>query len=260
MSLLAIEWMKIKRYRTFWIIVGLYALIFLGWNIQIATGVLNFGPQLIGAFSFPAVWDNLGWWGSLFILLLAILVITITTNEFSFRTHRQNVIDGWSRSQFFHAKVLLVLALSIGTSIFVMLTGLGFGYTYMSGNKSMLEGIEHMGFFFVLTLNYLGAAMLLGLLVRRSGLAIGLFLLYALFLETILKFTLNHYTDSHIGSFFPLQASDELLPLPLLRLAPKGTGGAPLVYTNNPAFVMASLAWIALYYFVGRRIVLTKDL
>src|SRR5262245_35861746 len=111
-NLLAIEWLKIRRYRAFWLLIGLFAVLLALWNYQISKGVVQMGAQgvnvLSNAYTFPDVWSNLGWWGGIFVLFLAILIITLTCNEFTFRTHRQNVIDGWSRLDFYHAKVALV--------------------------------------------------------------------------------------------------------------------------------------------------------
>src|SRR5688572_6830858 len=100
-QLLAIEWLKIKRYRTFWILTGFFLVLLPLLNYQILHGMVKIGGGGINllsqSYSFPAVWGNVGFWGSIFILFLSILIIILTTNEFNFRTHRQNVIDGLKR-------------------------------------------------------------------------------------------------------------------------------------------------------------------
>ena len=105
-ALLHVEWLKIRRYpRTFWIQSSLFLLLFLLWNWGIQGGILKFGTGLLNfSYSFPAVWGYVGYWGSIFVLFLCILTITLTCNEATFKTHRQNVIDGWSRLDFFHGK------------------------------------------------------------------------------------------------------------------------------------------------------------
>jgi ABC-2 type transport system permease protein len=42
-ELLAIEWMKIRRYRTFWVLAGLFLLLLPIWNIEVAYGFINLG-------------------------------------------------------------------------------------------------------------------------------------------------------------------------------------------------------------------------
>jgi ABC-2 type transport system permease protein len=263
-SLLQIEWMKVRRYRTFWILLGLFAIVLPLWNYEIAAGVLKIGPSnmnLLGSgYTFPAVWANLGWWGSLFVLFMAFLVITITCNEYSFRTHRQNIIDGWTRTQFFHAKFGLVIALSAGLTVFQYLLGIIFGVTMGGSFGDMASGIADLGYYFVLCLNYLSAALLVALLIRRSGLAITLFMVYSLFGELILLFTLNKITSSHVGEFLPLQSSDSLLPWPMLDSIRKMEGQSASAGIPDWAYLIASLVWIGIYYFAGRRLVTKRDL
>jgi hypothetical protein len=264
MSLLAIEWLKIKNYKTFWILAGAFVGLMILWNIGIKTDVISVGPKDINIlnddYSFPSVWRNFGWWGSLFVLFLSILVITLTCNEFTFRTHRQNVIDGWSRLSFYHAKVGLAVMFSVGITLLVAIAGTAFGFASGGTMQGLFSNLSGLGYLFILTLNYLGLSMLLALLIRRSGLTIALFLIYALFLELAAKGIINHYTDTHAGNFLPLQASDELLPFPLPAAAAvmmkKTFTAGPADYT----YVLASVGYIALYYFLGRRIVLKRDM
>lgn len=262
MSLLAIEWLKIKRYRTFWIICALFAVLLPGFNYLITHSVLRIGPQgsnlLNQGYSFPSVWGTVGWWGSIFVMFLSICVITITCNEYSFRTHRQNVIDGWSRLSFFHAKVLLALALAIGATLFFMLTAVLFGIGISGSADGIGYGLEGIAYFFLLTLNYLGAGLFLALLIRKSGLAIALFMVYSMIIEVALSAIINFTTHTKWGNFLPLQASDELLPSPLVR-----TGGALLGLTQTVPdyyYVIGTIVWIAVYYFAGRRLVLNRDM
>lgn len=262
MKLLSVEWLKIRKYKTFWVLTGLFAALLPFWNFQILNGVIKMGDGSINLFSqaygFPSVWSNFGWWGSIFVLFLSILVITLTCNEYSFRTHRQNVIDGWSRLSFFHAKVALVSALSVATTLFVFIVGALFGISVSGSSDGMFSGLEKLGYFFLLVLNYLGAGLFIALWIRKSGLAISIFLLYALIIEVAAGATLNHLTGTKWGNFLPLQSSDELLPFPLMRMAGAMLGSSTAF--PDYAYVIASTAWIAIYYFAGRRIVLNRDM
>ena len=90
-SLLNIEWLKIKSYRTFWILIGFFIVLLPLWNYFIAEGAvvlgskeLNLASQLYG---FSSIWQNLGFWTSVFVLFISILVVILTTNEYQFRTN-----------------------------------------------------------------------------------------------------------------------------------------------------------------------------
>lgn len=263
-GLLAIEWLKIRRYRTFWVLVGLFIVLMPLWNYEVAYGIINLGGGKNGinflstAYSFPMVWSNLGYWGSIFITFISILVIIITTNEYTYRTHRQNVIDGWSRVQFFNAKVLLISLLAALSTVYIFLLGIVFGGINSGSLSELFTDIYQLAYFFIMTLDYLGFALIIAIWIKRSGLAIGLFLLYSMIIENIVKGLVNHYTDTTYGNLMPLQAGDELLPFPLMRMA-KSMLALPEATVSMNTYAIVAIMWCAVYYFAGRYILLKRD-
>jgi hypothetical protein len=262
-ALLAIEWLKIKRYRTFWILAAFFIVLLPLWNYQISSGMISMGGNQKGginlfnqAYSFPEVWGNVGFWGSIFVVFLSILVIILTTNEFNFRTHRQNVIDGWDRMQFYHAKVWLVVLISLGATLYLFLNGLIFGITHGSEIGDVFNKGEQLLYFFLLTLNYLGLALFISLWIKRSGLAIGIFMLYCLILENILKGLINWGTDSQYANLLPLQSSDELLPFPMMSMAKQllQQDGLPM-----STYLVTTVIWCLIYYFAGKLLLQRRD-
>lgn len=261
-ELLAIEWLKIKNYRTFWVLSGLFALLMPILNYEIANGFLKLGGNgginvLSTAYAFPQVWGNLGFWGSIFIMFLSMLVIILTTNEYTYRTNRQNVIDGWKRLEFFHAKVLLVVVLSLLATCYLFIIGLVFGLINSASLSGMFTDFQQVAYFFLLSLNYLGFALFIAIWIRRSGLAIGLFLLYSFIIENIIKFAVNHTADTPIGNLLPLQCSDELLPLPLMQMARTFIPGGTTI--SMTTYVAATIGWCVIYYLAGRTLLARKD-
>ena len=259
-ALLAIEWLKIKRYRTFWILAAFFTVLLPLWNYMIASGMMQMGGGGVNflnrAYSFPGVWENVGFWASIFIIFLSMLVIILTTNEYTYRTHRQNVIDGWSRMQFYHAKVWLVVALSLVATIYLFLTGAILGLTHYGDAGDMFEKGAPILYFFVLAINYLGFALVLSIWIKRSGLAIGVFMLYILIIENMLKGLINWSTQAHYGNFLPLQSSDELLPFPMMSMAQQ------LLKQDAPEkwiYILVSLGWCTLYYLLGRDMIQRRD-
>ncbi len=259
-SLLAIEWLKIKRYRTFWILIGFFIVLLPLWNYEIANGMINMGKNSINllsqAYSFPEVWGNLGFWASIFIVFLSILIIILTTNEFSFRTHRQNVIDGWNRLQFYHSKVGLVILFSVLATTYLFVLGVIFGLLYGGAASDIFDKIEQVGYFFLLSVDYLGFALFISIWIKRSGLSIGLFLLYALIVESILKGILNRGSDLDLGNYLPLQSSDELLPFPFIRMAQQMIAHQAV---SMWPYVIVTIGWCSIYYFAGRSMLLRRD-
>jgi hypothetical protein len=231
------------------------------WNYGINDGFLQVGGGGIDilnkVYGFDYIWENMGFWSSLFIIVLSVLVIILTTNEYQFRTNRQNIIDGWTRLQFYHAKWGVVVVLSILTTLYVFLVGFTFGIT----NSSISEfpgNIEKLFYTFVLTLNYFGFSLLLSFLFKRSGLTIGIFFLYCMFIETLLKSLLNWKIAWKPGLYLPLQCSDELLPFPILEMV-KTLAKLETASANNAYYILTSLAWITIYYFIGRNKLMKSD-
>ncbi len=264
MSLLSIEWLKLKKYRTFWVLTGLFAVLLPLWNYLIASGILKMGGDskkgvnlLDTAYTFPGIWGNLGFWAGLFVWFIAILVIIITTNEYTFRTHRQNIIDGWTRLQFFHGKALFVLILSVALSVYFFLLGAVMGGYYSHGFSNIMSGITELGYFFITCLDYLGFALLIAFAIRRSGLAIGLFLLYAMIIENIGKSIINSLADKPWGNLMPLQCSDELLPFPLMTMARSLMGAQQQISVDT--YAITALCWCVIYYLLSRMLLLRRD-
>src|ERR1700761_3667028 len=99
MELLRIEWLKIKKYPAFWWMLGIVALTYPGINLGCYNIYLDITSRkdMTGAiaksilgnpFSFPEVWHSVAYYSSIFVLIPAILVIMIITNEYQYRTHR----------------------------------------------------------------------------------------------------------------------------------------------------------------------------
>ncbi|PKP27579.1 MAG: hypothetical protein CVU06_01635, partial [Bacteroidetes bacterium HGW-Bacteroidetes-22] len=110
-KLLTIEMLKIGSYRLFWVLIFILAagLAASFWGVesilQEATDDARHNSPIpipdISLYSFPGVWHNLTFMAGtrMFLLLPAFVIILLVTNEYTFRTVRQNVIDGLSRDQ-----------------------------------------------------------------------------------------------------------------------------------------------------------------
>lgn len=228
LHLLRIELKKMTSYRTFWVVCGLYFLTigfstasgmeFLKW---LASFIDGFGEDLnidrIPLYHFPDVWLNLIWWSGLFKVLLGIMAVISITNEYSYRTLRQNIIDGLSRWQFLSSKILLNALLSLMSVllIFLVATVTGFIYTPEIQWNYVFTDIEFFIAYFLEIFAYLSFALLLGILVKRSGLTIILLLLSSM-LELIIKLNVDDYFPDAI-QFFPLESISKLVPFPFYR-------------------------------------------
>jgi ABC-2 type transport system permease protein len=225
LALIKIEWLKIKKYPAFWWMLGIVVLAYPGLNmilyyayIETTTGkemTNNIAKLLLGnPFSFPEAWHTVAFFSSVFVLLPSILVIMLVTNEYTFKTHRQNIIDGWSRKQFITSKLFDVLIVSVIATLVYVLVAASYGlYADSTSANRWTEQLQYIPLFLLQTFSQLSIAFLLGYLVKKAFIALGIFLFYYMIVENIAvgyaTFKLND-----IGRFLPFELSDRLIPRP----------------------------------------------
>ena len=94
--LLEIEWLKLKNYKVFWILIIMY---FLGLILILSSGMFlmqflkskgaefqGIDPTILPLYDFPDVWQNMTYIATFFKIILAFIVIISVTNEISYRT------------------------------------------------------------------------------------------------------------------------------------------------------------------------------
>src|SRR3982750_1016606 len=128
-KLLRVEWMKVKNYSAFIVIssffaLGVFASNYLAYSFKKnvidpadPTGFLSSATP----FGFPKVWQTVSYYSGLMLLLPGLLILILVTNEFTYRTHRQNIIDGISRRQFTQVKLLMGLIIALASTILVFI-------------------------------------------------------------------------------------------------------------------------------------------
>jgi ABC-2 type transport system permease protein len=230
LQLLRIDLKKLTDYRTFWIICGLYfftlvtgaasGMEFLKW---LGRKFEQFGQNIninrIPLYHFPDIWQNLAYGGGLLKLGLAIMAVISITNEFTYRTVRQNVIDGLSREQFLISKILTNVLLSALSMVSVFLIAVVTGLIY-SPTFDWPYGFTGIGFYpayFLEVFSFLSFSLMLGVLIQRSGLTI-ILLLNSYVIEAIIKANVDDYFPGLIP-FFPLESIGNLVPMPFARYA-----------------------------------------
>ncbi len=230
LHLLRVDLKKLFDYRTFWIIVGLYfftlcmgaasGMEFLKWLARMIEG---FGQKInitrIPLYHFPDIWQNLAWSGGLLKMGLAIMTVISITNEFTYRTVRQNIIDGLSREQFLLSKVMtnLVLAALSMTMVFLIAAVCGLIYSPQLEFPYGLTGISFFPAYFLEVFAFLSFALMLGIFIQRSGLTI-ILLLNSYLIELIIKENIDDQVPQLI-QFFPLESIMNLVPMPFARYA-----------------------------------------
>ncbi len=253
-KLLKIEWMKIKDYTTFKVLALLYFLSIIGItyigyriNLNINKATENMAGAILGnPFNFPELWNTTAFFVSLIFFIPGLFIINLMSNEYNFRTHRQNIIDGMSRTGFIKVKILLCFFTSVFATISVFVAAIIIGLI----NKSTInfDQIEYLGYFFIQTFAYTLFALTLTMFIRRSGLALGIYFLYAMILENLITGLIN-IKLAPVGYFFPLECVDKLLDVPFAKQQVKDTLKLPAKYY----LLLAAGLYIILYLTVTFR-------
>jgi ABC-type transport system involved in multi-copper enzyme maturation permease subunit len=261
LQLLKTEWLKVKNYTTFWVLSILYLVSIFGAN-YIAYLIYDARPKnnnemtmVIGSpFNFPDVWHVVSYTSSFLMFMPGLLMIISFTNEYSYKTHRQNIIDGWSRNDFIFVKILLAFVVAAVATFAVFSTALSFGLFENAASFTFVK-TEFIGFFFIQCLSYCSAALLFSLIFKRSGITIGVYFLYTLILENMLAGFLNRYADN-IGRYLPLETTDNLIGVPVFKAIVNQFTAS----YNIPMLLTMSAVYLALYYILSVRKFRTDDL
>jgi hypothetical protein len=211
--LLQIEFLKLRNYTGFWVPASFWLVLYI-LSLFIVT---QFDVQLPGLekstlFSFPGLWNVTTWLASWFNLLLAIMIMIFTSNEFSFRMFRQHVVDGLSRTELFKSKVLVMGVFSVAGIVMVFISTFILGIFFNTSETwaMVFDKMYLLVVYMVQAFAYMSIGLMLALLFRNIALSIITFILYFFPIEVIIR---NFFPDE-ILIFFPMKVISNLTPPP----------------------------------------------
>lgn len=197
---------------------------------------------------FPDVWQNLTYIAGYFKIILALIVILSVSNEFTYGTARQNIIDGFSRREWLYSKIGLAKILALFSTLLVMLIGLFLGFTQGAEveTANIFTRMDFVLAYFVELTVYFIYALFLALILKRTGISIILLLAYDFILEPILSFSL----PDAISDFLPMSTIDNLNTFPFTKYVGNETLEAvsleQLVWAIVYGIVFAALSYLIL--------------
>lgn len=210
------ETIKTTRRLAFWAALGMYAV------LVVVRGIEGLGASERAnnplPFHFPVSWPHiLSGAAPIGTFFVAITLMLLIASEFSWRTARQNVIDGLSKEQWFLGKLLLVPGMGLVFITMALLIGTVFGalgdrppgeFVFMRSSD-----VAAFGGFALAIAGYSSLALLLATTIRSAGAAVGVFFLYVAFLERIFANLADVIRDGwgEIREYLPTQIFNELL-------------------------------------------------
>ncbi len=250
-KLLKIDLIKLSNYRAFWVLNILYGLLivgipagvieFLKWLDRIGEDFSEFNPMKIPVLHFPDIWQNTTYVYTWLKIFMAIIIVISISNEFSYKTVRQNIIDGFSRLDFLMSKLATIFVMSFASSLLVLITCLltGLIYTPEFEFGDVFNGVEFVGAYFIDLFGFLVFAFFMTVLMKRSALTVFMLLIYRP-VELIFISNLPRQLE-FLGDYFPLQAMSNMIEVPFPRYAFQEIQD----YVVMP-FVGVSLLWIGI--------------
>ena len=226
-----LEWLKLKNYRIFWILFGVYLLaqlvitnggiFFLEWLKLQGADFDGIDPTMLPVYDFPDIWQNTTWIGSFIKILISFIVIISVNNDLSYNTMRQNIIDGISKKEFILSKFALILFLAGVCTMVMFASGLVTGYLYSSVTdlKFVLDELEFLAAYFYQLVVFSMLAFLLALIIKKAGFVIVFLFFYSSFIEPITT-AIMEYADiatdfsASLVKFFPVYSINSLIHVP----------------------------------------------
>ena len=207
-------------YRTFWLFVSSYALLFfmiIGTLEKLTTRLRTNVEQASGIdfLMYPMVWQTISWLGSWLFLFLGMLIILLVTNEIECQTFRQHIIDGISHTQYIIAKYMVIVCLCIyATGVMVILCMI-YGNTSPSmPDGSWIYAVSYMFAFCLQGVGFLSITFLFAIWFKRSLIATVVLSIWGSVIEPFIGWFLNNAVGYDISSWLPFHVISGIILCP----------------------------------------------
>jgi len=275
--LLSIELQKIWKNRASRILTLSYFVIlsFIALIASIKFNIGNFKLHFaeMGIFNFPFIWHFNTYIAAILKFFLAIVIVSMMANEYSYGTLKQNLIDGMSKKEFVLSKFLTVILFALTSTVFVFIMSLILGYSFSSYTELgiVFSDLEYLLAYFVKLVGFFSFCLFLGVLVKRSAFAIGFLFVWNIIegiANGILTFKIYPKSDaaSKITQFFPLESMSNLIVEPITRLSivkniKTVVGDTDIKdYSVHFSSIIIVLVWTAIFIFLSYKIIKKRDL
>ncbi|MCG8467040.1 MAG: hypothetical protein MJB57_02385 [Gemmatimonadetes bacterium] len=260
------EWFKTRKRLAFWLTLGFFSFI-----TSTINGEQAFDDDL--SFTLPEAWDSIlsSDFATFFMIFASVALIMLASSEFSWRTARQNVIDGLSKTQWFWGKVMLLPIL--GLVFLIAKLGIGVGFAMVDTDLSATTGpafptsvLAASAGLLLAFFNIGGLALLLSTTIRSAGPAMAAWFFWIMVGEQLFPALLTRFFPAAeaVVQYFPLASAGPLTGFAiwdegsyqrLLLAAQEAERAAP----DLPDLMLTigiNLAWIA--FFIGLAFVLFR--
>jgi len=240
--------------------------------IKFDIGPIKFHLAEQGIFNFPYIWHLNTFFAAFFKVFLAIIIVSMTANEYSYKTIKQNLIDGLSKKEFLLSKVYMAGVFSLISTAFIFFISLILGLVYSDYNELgiIFSDLSFILAFFVKLFSFFSFCLFAGVLVKKSAYALGFMVIWQMFegfIRGMIRWKLfDEATTDTIMGFFPLNSMWNLIKQPFTRFEAVQTVAQQIgeevklnYYTSLGDFVTAIL-WAFIFIYLSYFILKKRDL
>ena len=276
--LISIEFQKLWKNRSSKVLILSYFII-LSFIALIASVKLDFfGMEFKladqGIFNFPYIWHFNTYVAVYLKAFLAIVIVSMMANEYTYGTLKQNLIDGLSKKEIIQSKFLVVFLFALSSTVFIFMLTLILGYSFSSFTEISIvfQDIAYIGAFFLDLLAFFSFCLFAGILIKRSAFAIGFIVMWYLAEWIIYATLLNKvFNDTEmtnkVTAFFPLISISNLLTEPVTRFkayraieSQVNTSAVVRDYSVHWDSVAIVIIWTIIFMLMSYRILKKRDL
>ncbi|MCJ7757760.1 MAG: ABC transporter permease subunit, partial [Gillisia sp.] len=206
-------------------------------------------------------------------VFLAIVIVSMMSNEYSNRTLKQNLIDGMSKKEFVLSKFFTILLFSLISTLFLFIVSLVLGYSFSDYTELSIvfSDMEYLLAYFVKITGFFAFCMFLGILIKRSAFALG-FLFIWWILENIANGILSWriFSESDMAEkivqFFPLSSMSNLVVEPFSRLNVIQTAASQIGSELDKDYgvhwhqLLIVISWTFVFVFLSYTLLKKRDL
>ncbi|MFN4026828.1 MULTISPECIES: ABC transporter permease [Flavobacterium] len=274
--LLSIELQKIWKNRASKILTITYFLL-LTFLSFIASIKFDIGPIHIrladqGIFDFPFIWHFNTFIAAFLKIFLAVIIVSMMANEYSYGTLKQNLIDGMSKKEFIISKVYTIATFAAVSTLFVFIVSLILGLIFSSYDEFgiIFSRMEYLFAYFVKLLGFFSFCLFIGVLIKRSAFALGFLFMWFMFEMITYAIAYNNLSNpalvDKVYDYFPLMSMWSLVPQPFTKLNAVRTIGSQLGvedlrnYDVPMTSVVVVLLWTIIFIYASYKIIEKRDL
>ena len=274
--LFLIEFDKLRTNRSSRILIGAYFILLtsiaLIAAIKFDIGPIKYHLAEQGIFNFPYVWHFNAFIGAWFKIFLAVVIVSMTANEYSNKTIKQNLIDGLSKREFLHSKWIMIFAFAGISTLFIFVVSLILGLMYSNYTELgiIFSDLEYLLAYFLKLVAFFGFCLFLGTVIKRSAFALGFLGVWQMFegiCYGLLKWKSPSWIDAdQVFRLFPLNAMSNLVPEPFTRLSAVRNLAEQVgeVMQTNSAVrfwdIVIVVLWSYIFYLLTYRLLKRRDL